>query len=511
MQHDPSQAGRRLFVNQWLDSIIISEADTPLASSLSLPCSVKKRKRKFAPRSDIVNDNDDLAAHQPIMSTPPRLLRSGRARPWATRGCICPIIGHVGQLGKHHKHIGKARASARSNSPTKKPQELRALQKPILFVNMGDGAQALLHEDVTELYKSLSNITYRMNIFPGEAEAEINKAAETEFPPFCFRAAAAGVRGAQQEQQGDGNGRTGMRREEQEDKGRALAELRLLRKLLRAAVQCQHMGSSDAERNVLVHGPILQHALEMHAPHVNTAVVTTAAIAKPFIPRMGEHAATEFVEKKMVDFALVLDLAAAAGEGNGRQDWYSDLNGTINRVVESQPVGEATVNQSLYGPMCYRPVAVSIETRTGGGGSSAVEGRTQLAAWTAAWHERVKRFQREGGERVVTLPLILVNEHAWQLSFACDRGDRLEIVGHMTLGETNSLSGMYQLVAAVGELGRWIEGPFARWIARILGGPSVILPMAPSKEGCNNSETCQKSETVTVGCVRHGLRTAPVI
>lgn len=54
------------------------------------------------------------------------------------------------------------------------------------------------------------------------------------------------------------------------------------------------------------------------------------------------------------------------------------------------------------------------------------------------------------GSRVITLPALLIVEHSWVLSFMCDRGDRLEVVGDMPVGDTTTLTGLYTLVAVVG-------------------------------------------------------------
>lgn len=62
--------------------------------------------------------------------------------------------------------------------------------------------------------------------------------------------------------------------------------------------------------------------------------------------------------------------------------------------------------------------------------------------------------------RVITLPALLTIEHTWVLSFVCERGDRLEIVGDMPLDDTRSLLGSYTLLAVVRELGDWIQGLF---------------------------------------------------
>lgn len=56
------------------------------------------------------------------------------------------------------------------------------------------------------------------------------------------------------------------------------------------------------------------------------------------------------------------------------------------------------------------------------------------------------------------------------LSSACDRGDRLEVVGGMTFGETASLKGLYTLVTVLRELAVWMQGRFAEWMLGVLEG-----------------------------------------
>ena len=85
------------------------------------------------------------------------------------------------------------------------------------------------------------------------------------------------------------------------------------------------------------------------------------------------------------------------------------------------------VNQLAYAPLRYSPIAVGVETKTGM--SSLEEGRRQLGVCTAAWHRRIhalmaqKAYMR--GEKIVMLPLLLIVEHEWRLSFAIDAGDAI--------------------------------------------------------------------------------------
>jgi hypothetical protein len=149
---------------------------------------------------------------------------------------------------------------------------------------------------------------------------------------------------------------------------------------------------------------------------------------------------------------------------------YRGLAQAIKKVVHSQWIDQQTINQTAYTPLWYTPIAVSIETKVDGMNE---EGRTQLATWTAAWHERMRRFidnTGDGGQdnRVITLPVLLIVEHSWVLSFVCDRGDELEVVGDLPLGDTRTLTGLYTLVAVVQELGDRIARPFCEWMERVL-------------------------------------------
>lgn len=62
------------------------------------------------------------------------------------------------------------------------------------------------------------------------------------------------------------------------------------------------------------------------------------------------------------------------------------------------------------------------------------------------------------------LLLLLSVEYNWKCFFACDRGDRLEVVGEISVGGTNTLIGPYTLVAIVRELANWVDSTFRELI-----------------------------------------------
>lgn len=380
------------------------------------------------------------------------------------------------------------KSRTRSVSPTKKTQHLIALQKPIHHIHIKDNANDQLPPDVRDLYNRLYDITVDHEAFlPWEVRDDICHAVGRKVKDSWFR------KKEDNPPVGDGSqGAESTRAAAEEERATALAELNALRNLEHAAWECGELGRSEAAWNLEVHGPLLQLGLAHHG-HASRELVTTAQISKPFLPPMNMYSAADYADKKMVDFVLVLDpdgsrhaaQAPEEGDTSTAQDRaeYAHLAKAIKQEVYSQPPGCQSINQTTYTPLLCRPIGVSIETKADGANE---EGRIQLAIWVAAWHQRISHFldKRRGrytgmeevddrdrdtrDGKVITLPVLLIVEHSWVLSFVCDRGDKLEIVGRMPLGDTSSLLGLYTLLAVVRELGSWIEGPFRSWISDLL-------------------------------------------
>ncbi|KAJ9150176.1 hypothetical protein NKR19_g5320 [Coniochaeta hoffmannii] len=504
--HPSHQDPRRLFVEQWLASVELVDDHHSHVDTAQRAISHKRKRHDSA---DVANDTP----FQAIMSTPPPSHGPGSASPPKKRktlpergrdaagdpfmdpdatprrqgsslfGSDAPQLPHPSIASSSNPPSSatsdsqarsvRSRATARSTSPTKKMQSLLALRKPILPVSLEEGE---LPSDISELYDRLLSITdEHRDIFPAVVRDEINKAAGSRrrFPDSWFRMVEARTdRAVPATAATDAELPAPTERQAAE----AAAEFVLLQKIKSRAIECRNLAMSEAAWNLEVHGPLLEHALGP-CPHVRRHLVTSAQIAKPFVPLMADHALADFAEKKMVDFVLVLDNRQKEQDAAGRdgaaveEAMFGRLGEDIRRVVQSQPNDCQTINQTSYTPLWYQPAGVSIETKASS--SSAEEGRTQLAIWAAAWHQRIESLWMGSGrmtreKRVITLPLLLITEHDWNLSFACDRGDRIEIMGDVTLGDTKSLKGVYTLVAAVCELGRWMEGPFAQWMAEIL-------------------------------------------
>jgi len=511
MEHTESSLSPRwLFIEQWRQTVPAvcdsNQAEQPLtcdrpdASShkrgvpsvldMSTPPlsdrarSPPKRIKLSHRNRDLSLDDDDGDDHDPFLAhaSLPDLVLTSRHNttasiianppelpPFATRSVANSTSGMQASSAASRTTTSTTKSRARSASPTKKTQGLVALKKPIYHVPLDDKKKEQLPEDVRVLYNRLYDITVEHEgVAPWEIREEINGQLARPWRESWFK---------RRETPSAPSGADAVA-EEEEYRDLARVELRALRKIKRTAWKCRERGRSEAAWNTMVHAPLLQLALNRpEYAHVGWEVVTTAQIAKHFVPRMGDFAPTEFADKKMVDLAMVLEPDVSddsEGEEEAKQQnleqRFRHLAHAIQRVVRSQPYDRQSINQSMYTPLLEWPIGISIETKAVGANEA---GRVQLAIWTAAWHERIKDLMMTTGTwssdtLFITMPLLLIVEHNWVLSFACDRGDRLEVVGEMTLGETASLKGLYTLVAVLRELAVWMQGRFAEWMLGVL-------------------------------------------
>lgn len=196
---------------------------------------------------------------------------------------------------------------------------------------------------------------------------------------------------------------------------RHLAELASLRDIEMAANTCQTEEASEAAWNLEVHGPLLKLALASF-PSLRRDLLTTARISKPFVPGMHAASAYDCARAKMVDWGVRVCPSA-------------DIAAAIRGRLDTLPEAQRCLNQTTYGPVRHDPIAISIETKTAAG--TAEEARLQLGIWIAAWHQRMAVLMETSLpravpiDRIITVPLIIIIEHEWRLSFACDKWDRI--------------------------------------------------------------------------------------
>ncbi|KAK7731556.1 hypothetical protein SLS53_008720 [Cytospora paraplurivora] len=162
---------------------------------------------------------------------------------------------------------------------------------------------------------------------------------------------------------------------------------------------------------------------------------------------------------KKVDFALVLDPAPST-------TLYTAVHAVLARLQQTYPQLSQSINSSGYSPLKSAPIAVLVETKTM---TPNTDPLGQLGMIAAAFHRRLHTLpvQNATGTRpitdtgvIVTLPLISVTDHQWEVYFARDSGRTIQMVGPVELGSTRTLISTYMLLASLRLLESWIQEKF---------------------------------------------------
>jgi hypothetical protein len=337
---------------------------------------------------------------------------------------------------------------------------------------------------VEELYRAIEDIREGESFIPSEVRQDIQKLMPNTFRArwFCNIEALPKMTPEQETQAqaaqaiiGQGS-RTRLPTTLEEF---SVAELDTLRGIESAAKDCSERLCSEATWNERVHGPLLRHALAGFSG-LRAEVVTTAQIATGAMPPTISGGGV-LAQSKMVDYVLSLWLNDGQRPplGDLVQSYSSSADERLARAIYAavdSPANDLdpipSVNQTCYEPVRFAPIAVSIETKQP---MARDDGKVQLGVWTAAWHYRMQRLlmqhkdiQEQGvSSRIVTLPLLLVTGHQWRLYFACDRGNRIDILESLLVGESDRLDRIYKIVASLRAVGRWVMGPYREWIEEV--------------------------------------------
>ncbi|KAK3360756.1 hypothetical protein B0T25DRAFT_496757 [Lasiosphaeria hispida] len=332
----------------------------------------------------------------------------------------------------------KPQGRSRGPSPVKNIVGLQRLDKPVQFGSLDDNAEdGQLPEDARDLFVSIwETVNFQRGIYPEEIEDDIRrlnrKISRTNHPSTTPARLAR-------------------------------AEFQHVRHIEALARQCLALRRSEASWNSIVHSPLLDLALWKHSKSVMFENATSAKILPAFIPAL---VTGEAIEGKMVDFVMSPRLGIDAGAASHTLQ-VSGIAAAAQTLATQPSAGSCNfgVNQTDYPPLLRAPTAVTIETKVGG--ASSEEGRLQLGIWTAAWHIRMTALGLGGGKEgpsLPTLPLILTHDHEWSLYFAADRGPKIEILGPMQIGMTDTIQGIYRLLAVLRRLAEWIETEFRNWV-----------------------------------------------
>ncbi|KAI1498687.1 hypothetical protein F5X99DRAFT_431577 [Biscogniauxia marginata] len=258
----------------------------------------------------------------------------------------------------------------------------------------------------------------------------------------------------------------------------ALAELRQVRSVADAASDCQLECQSEAAWNARVHNPLLLLALAgKRGKTVKPWITTTATMISESKTRSIDTG--EIMSSKMVDFCLTIELRSPKA---------------VQQVLMRQPCDNLrTINQTMYPPLRFRPIAVAIETKIE---TSASMGESQLGIWTKGWLNRMGLF---GVPECPPVPLIHIRGHEWYVLLGWTgaeyqqqepdpggfdtseeaptgmRESKLLITMEQAIGDTRSLLGIYKLLRSIRLLADWAEADFREWFE------NIMIPAAQDK------------------------------
>ena len=209
----------------------------------------------------------------------------------------------------------------------------------------------------------------------------------------------------------------------------------------------------------------------------------SSAVSDPSIPEPYQHTR---VESNLVDYVFVLDLAADDPLQKVTEELL--LREMHLHIVQDVAKGlPPHLNQTAYKAVWNSLIAVSIEAKYG---TVSGDPLARLGIWVAAWHIRMKKLRFDRGlqvlsipttvasitepssvaplhpARLVSLPLILTDGATWQIYYACDCGDHIEISGPFQLGSTLTLASTYQLLACLRAIKEWVKVTFYKEMRR---------------------------------------------
>lgn len=229
------------------------------------------------------------------------------------------------------------------------------------------------------------------------------------------------------------------------------------------AARCNAERMSEASWNEMVHAPVLSLALRGHwkSRGIYYCNMTTARISnKSLIPKV----VSKSMGSKMVDYAMVI-----------RPD--SNMSQRIRHKLLSD--NTLSINQTEAEYVRYHPITINIETKR-----AAIEedkAYVQQGIWNIAQFSHLERLMKDDAPFPI-LPLLMIQGHEWKMLIAeifktddnTTAGRKMTFAGHVRIGATDSVVGIYQIISSLRVLARWIDEWYRPWFeAYVLDNPPV--------------------------------------
>ncbi|KAL8709031.1 MAG: hypothetical protein Q9220_006155 [cf. Caloplaca sp. 1 TL-2023] len=223
-----------------------------------------------------------------------------------------------------------------------------------------------------------------------------------------------------------------------------------------AAEECEVEDLAEPSWNAEVHCKILRQALHGYwrAKEIWYRDITTARIFdKELLPKIPGLAS----KSKLVDFAIMI-----------RPQETSPLEYALEKKCESMP--SRAINQTDASYIRNKPIAISIEVKRPAGNEDI--SLVELETWVTAHFNMLKVLLRSnqllGKVDLPILPLIQIQGHMWNLWIAEyketeETGKQIIIHKRISLGSTDKVVGIYQVIASVQRLAQWANEDYRSW------------------------------------------------
>ncbi|KAF2872817.1 hypothetical protein BDV95DRAFT_593227 [Massariosphaeria phaeospora] len=311
--------------------------------------------------------------------------------------------------------------SKRSRSPTRRMIDLQIATKPIIPKTVTSSED--VPQDVRALYKAVRAVA-RMSkgVVPLGIEIAVKEHVNDDFDDLedCFAKTPSD--------------RTHKQLED---------EFKAMWKIRNGTAVCEREHLHEPSWNELVHSQMLEQAV-VDRPGFAYYNITTARVIKELVP---DNKFGELLKGKMIDYAVTLGppLIPTAH--------------VVNGLAASPRKLQRTCNPSEYSPLCYNPVALSIETKSPDGRGE--NGEVQLAVWALAYFNRLRQLIQD--PVTMTLPMLLVTNAQWKLYFASDLAHEIHFIHAVDIGTTTDIIGCYTILKALRLVLDMVEQTFPPW------------------------------------------------
>lgn len=144
------------------------------------------------------------------------------------------------------------------------------------------------------------------------------------------------------------------------------------------------------------------------------------------------------------------------------------LKSKIRTQIGSLPSTGKAINQTLSSPVRYVPIALGIVTKLPFCGDEAT--KVQLATWVGAGIEKLRKMM-SGGEtdgtkekkEIPPMPGLSFHGHDLYMVVFHEEEKKNIMYGKVRLGSTDTITGVFQVLAALDVLVNWARNDYRKW------------------------------------------------